>query len=312
MQRRFLATTAVGLAAALAFAACGDDKGASDTTAAPATTAAAETTAAAADTTAAPASTVDPKACAAGNTITDGRLTVATGTPAFAPWVIDDKPESGQGYESAVAYAVAEKMGFAKDAVIWMRTGFDEAIAPGPKSWDFNIQQYTINADREKVVSFSDPYYVTNQALVAFADNKFATAKSISELKGAKLGAAVGTTSLDFIQNVIKPEGGVQVYDDNAAAKAALEAKQIDGLLVDLPTSGGIAYGELTNGTVVGQFVRQGDEQGDQLGMLFEKDNPLVACVDAALAQLKADGTLDQIETQWLKGDSGIPVISRD
>jgi polar amino acid transport system substrate-binding protein len=168
-----------------------------------------------------------------------------------------------------------------------------------------------VGPERAKVVTFSDPYYVTNQALVAFADSKFATAKNISELKGAKLGAAVGTTSLDFIKNVIKPDGGVQVYDDNAAAKAALEAKQIDGLVVDLPTSGGIAYGELTNGTVVGQFVRQGDEKGDQLAFLFSKDNPLVSCVNGALKQLTDDGTLTKLEDEWLKGANGIPVISR-
>jgi polar amino acid transport system substrate-binding protein len=193
-----------------------------------------------------------------------------------------------------------------------VRTGFDEVIAPGPKNFDFNLQQYSITADRAKIVSFSDPYYVTNQALVTFADSKFAKATKMSELKGAKLGAAVGTTSLDFIKNVIKPDAGAQVFDDNTGAKQALENKQIDGIIVDLPTSGAIAYGELTNGTVVGQFVRQSGEQGDQLGMLFSKDNPLVACVNAALAALGSSGKLDAIETEWLKGSNGIPVIERD
>ena len=289
-HRRFAVVTAAGLVAVAALTACGDDKSSSG-----ASTGAAK----------------DPVACAQGKTLSAGKFAGATGNPAFAPWVIDDKPESGQGYEAAVAYAVAAKMGFAQDAVTWVRTGFDEAIAPGPKNFDVNIQQYSVRPEREKVVTFSDPYYVTNQALVAFADSTFATAKSISDLKSAKLGAAVGTTSLDFIKNVIKPAGGVQVYDDNAAAKAALEAKQIDGLVVDLPTSGGIAYGELTNGTVVGQFVRQGDEKGDELAFLLSKDNPFVSCVNGALKQLKDDGTLTKLEDEWLKGANGIPVISR-
>jgi len=122
----------------------------------------------------------------------------------------------------------------------------------------------------------------------------------------------VGTTSLDFIQNVIKPDSGAQVFDDNTGAKTALENKQIDGIIVDLPTSGAIAYGELTNGAVVGQFVRQGDELGDQLGMLFSKDNPLVECVNLALAALTTNGGLAALEDEWLKGTNGIPVISRD
>lgn len=298
---RRLAALGIAGAALLTLAACSDD----EETAAPTTTAAeATTTAAAAQTPADCAKDVD--------TVADGKLTVATGNPAFGPWVIDDKPETGQGFEAAVAYAVAEQLGFTKEQVAWVRTGFDEVIAPGPKTFDFNLQQYSITEERAKVVSFSDPYYITNQALVTFADSKFAKVTKLSELKDAKLGAATGTTSLDFIQNVIKPTAGAQAFDDNTGAKTALESKQIDGILVDLPTSGAIAYGELTNGTVVGQFVRQGDERGDELGMLFAKDNPLVTCVNLALEVLKSSGQLDQIETEWLKGNTGIPVISRD
>ena len=296
MKKPLLAATAVALLT-LTAAACSDDESA-DTT----TTAAAETTAA----------TQSPADCAKGKTLAEGKLTVATGNPAFAPWVIDDKPETGQGFEAAVSYAVAEQLGISKENVAWVRTGFDEVIAPGPKNFDFNIQQYSITPDRAKVVSFSNPYYVTNQTLVTFADSPFASATKISDLKGAKLGAAVGTTSLDFIENVIKPESGAQVFDDNTGAKTALENKQIDGIIVDLPTSGAIAYGELTNGTVVGQFVRQGDEQGDPLGMLFAKDNPLVDCVNLALEVLQQSGALTTIEDTWLKGTDGIPVISRD
>lgn len=302
MNKRIVAVgTAAFLAAALT--ACGSSKSSSSTTAAPANTEAAATTQPA---------TQSAAECATGKTLAAGKLTVATGNPAFAPWVIDDKPETGQGYEAAVVYAVADKLGIAKENVSWVRTGFDEVIAPGPKNFDFNIQQYSITAERAKVVSFSDPYYITNQTLVTFADSPYAKATKISDLKGAKLGAAVGTTSLDFLQNVIKPEAGAQVFDDNTGAKTALENKQIDGIIVDLPTSGAIAYGELTNGTVVGQFVREGDEQGDQLGMLFSKDNPLVTCVNIALADLGSSGALSTIEDEWLKGTNGIPVIARD
>jgi len=301
LSRRLITLGTAGLLAS-GLVACGSKKTAETTTTT--TNAAAETTAAATQSAADCAKSVA--------TVTSGKLTVATGNPAFGPWVIDDKPETGQGFEAAVAYAVADELGFAKENVVWVRTGFDEVIAPGPKTFDFNLQQYTITAERAKVVSFSDPYYVTNQALVMFADSKFAKATKLSELKDAKLGAAVGTTSLDFITNVIKPTAGAQAFDDNTGAKTALEAKQIDGILVDLPTSGAIAYGELTNGTVVGQFERQAGEKGDELGMLLAKDNPLVACVNLALEGLRANGTLDSIETEWLKGSNGIPVISRD
>jgi polar amino acid transport system substrate-binding protein len=311
MKKRLVAVTAAALLAAT-LAACSSDS--SDSSEAPATT---ESTASseapvATEAPATSAATASAAECAAGKTLAEGKLTVATGNPAFAPWVIDDKPETGQGFEAAVAYAVAEQLGIAKENVAWIRTGFDEVIAPGPKDFDFNIQQYSITDEREKVVSFSDPYYVTNQTLVTFADSPFATATKISDLKGARLGAAVGTTSLDFIQNVIKPDAGAQVYDDNTGAKTALENKQIDGIIVDLPTSGAIAYGELTNGAVVGQFVREGNEDGDRLGMLLSDGNGLVACVNIALANLTANGSLSAIEDAWLKGTNGIPVIARD
>jgi polar amino acid transport system substrate-binding protein len=177
-SRRLLAVGTAGLFA-IGLAACGSKQSAEPTT----TAAPSETTVAAA---------ASPAECAKdATTVTAGTLTVATGNPAFGPWVVDDKPETGLGYEAAVAYAVAAQLGFAKEAVTWVRTGFDEVIAPGPKTFDFNLQQYSITAERAKVVSFSDPYYVTNQALVMFADSKFATATKLSELKEAKLSVSV-------------------------------------------------------------------------------------------------------------------------
>ena len=170
--------------------------------------------------------------CTAGKTLDEGVLTIATGNPAYFPWVIDDAPETKQGFEAAVAYAVANEMGFSDESVTWVRTGFDEAIQPGAKNFDFNLQQYSITEERKATVSFSDPYYTTNQAVVGFADSPVASATSIAELKDLKFGAQAGTTSLEFITSVIQPSTEPFVYDDNAGAKAALEAKQIDAIVL--------------------------------------------------------------------------------
>ncbi|NCZ93475.1 MAG: amino acid ABC transporter substrate-binding protein, partial [Actinobacteria bacterium] len=164
--------------------------------------------------------------CTAGNTLTDGILTIGTGSPAYSPWVENDAPESGEGFEAAVAYAVAEQMGFAKENVTWVRTTFDEAIQPGAKNFDFNLQQYSITDERKQTVTFSDSYYTTNQAIVGYADSPVASMTTLAELANVKFGVQSGTTSLDFVTNVIAPTTEPYVYDDNAAAKAALEAKQ--------------------------------------------------------------------------------------
>ncbi|MGA1656120.1 MAG: ABC transporter substrate-binding protein, partial [Ilumatobacteraceae bacterium] len=214
--------------------------------------------------------------CTAGKTLTEGKLTIATGNPAYEPWVVGDAPESKEGFEAAVAYGVAAEMGFSDENVVWVRTGFDEAIQPGAKNFDFNLQQYSITEERKATVSFSDPYYSTNQALVAFADSPIANATSVSELKGLKFGAQAGTTSLEFITSVIQPEAEPFAYDDNAAAKAALEAKQIDAIVVDLPTALYISAVEIEGSKVVGQFPPSDAAPGDDFGMLFDLNNPLV------------------------------------
>ena len=254
MRRIALSLIAVG---SLTLAACGGSDSSSDTTAAA-------------------AASGSGNDCTSGKTISEGKLTIGTGNPAYSPWVENDKPESKEGYEAAVAYAIAGELGYSDANVTWVRTGFDEAIQPGTKNFDFNLQQFSITDERKQTVDFSDPYYTTNQAIVALSGSPAEGAATVADLKNVKFGAQAGTTSLDFIKNVIKPEAGAQVFDDNTGAKQALVNKQIDGIIVDLPTSGAIAYGELTNGTVVGQFVRQSGEQGDELGMLFAKDNPLL------------------------------------
>jgi polar amino acid transport system substrate-binding protein len=245
-------------------------------------------------------------------TIESGKLTIATGTPAFEPWVVGDAPESGEGFEAAVAYAVAGELGFTNENIVWVRTGFDEAIQPGAKNFDFNLQQYSITEERKATVSFSDPYYSTNQAVVGFADSPVASATKVSELKELKFGAQSGTTSLDFINNVIKPTNEPFVYDDNAGAKAALDAKQIDAIVVDLPTAFYISAVEIEGSKVIGQFPLSDAVAADNFGLLFDKDNKLVDCVNTALGALKESGKLAEIEKTWLADKTNAPVISLD
>lgn len=245
-------------------------------------------------------------------TIESGKLTIATGTPAFEPWVVGDAPETGEGFEAAVAYAVAGELGYTSENVVWVRTGFDEAIQPGAKNFDFNLQQYSITDERKATVSFSEPYYSTNQAVVGFADSPVASATKLSELKELKFGAQSGTTSLDFINNVIQPTNEPFVYDDNAGAKAALEAKQIDAIVVDLPTAFYISAVEIEGSKVIGQFPLSDAVSADNFGLLFDKDNKLVDCVNTALGALKESGKLAEIEKTWLADKTNAPIITLD
>lgn len=299
----------------LVVAACGGGDAADTTVATPETTP--ETTTA--DTTAGPDTTAPGTTeatvgdeCAVENLPlkTPGQLTVATGEPAFEPWVVDDDPTNGQGFESAVVYAMAEKMGFTADQVVWIRTGFDEAIAPGPKEFDINVQQYSITEERDEVVDFSVPYYVTQQALVAYGDSEVVNATSLEDLKGYALGAQIGTTSLDYIEEVIQPDTPPAVYDTNADAKSALDAGQIDAIVFDLPTAYYITAVEMPDASIVGALPAS-EEQADKFGMLMENDSPLKPCIDRALEELRAEGTLDALAEEWLTQEGDIPVLSQ-
>lgn len=238
-------------------------------------------------------------------TIESGKLTIATGEPAYYPWIIDDAPETGNGFEGAVAYAVAKQLGFTNDEVVWVRTTFDSAVTPGDKNFDFNLQQFSITAERSEAVDFSSPYYTAPQAIVSFKGSAIEGKTSIAELKDAKLGAAVGTTSLDAIENQIgiKP----QVFNDNAAGVSALKNGQIDGLVVDLPTAFYLSGVEVTDGLIVGQLPSSGE--GDQFGLLMAKGSALTSCVSAAVDAITADGTLAAITDKWLATDAGAPVL---
>ena len=237
--------------------------------------------------------------------VTEGKLTIATGEPAYYPYVIDNAPESGEGFEAAVAYAVAEQLGFAPEDVVWVRTGFEEAIAPGPKDFDFNIQQYSITDDRAAQVDFSSPYYSAGQAVITIEGSAAADATSIADLKDLLIGAATGTTSLTAVEEIIQPTAGAQVFNNNDDAKLALENGQVDAIVVDLPTAFYITGVELDGGLIVGSLPDV-DGQTDEWGLLLAKDSPLTDEVTAAVDALRADGTLDALVAEWLGADQGV------
>jgi len=241
--------------------------------------------------------------------VTEGKLTIATGEPAYYPWVIDDKPESGEGFEAAIAYAVAEELGFAKKDVVWVRTGFDEVIAPGPKTFDINLQQFSITEDRAEVVDFSSPYYETTQVVITTEGSPAASAESLADLKDLLIGAAVGTTSYDAVEANIAPTAGTQVYDSNDDAKLALESGAVDAIVVDLPTAFYLTGVELTGGLIVGQLPRPDGKSGDEFGLLLPKDSPLTEAVTAAVDALRDNGTLAEIEAEWLADAADAPVL---
>lgn len=241
--------------------------------------------------------------------VTDGKLTIGTGEPAYYPWVIDDAPESGEGFEAAIAYAVAEQLGFDKDDVVWVRTTFDEAIAPGPKDFDFNLQQFSITEERAEAVDFSSPYYETTQVVITTEASPAAGATSIADLKDYLIGAQVGTTSFDAIENQIQPTAGAQVFNTNDDAKLALESGQVDAIVVDLPTAFYLTGVELTGGLIIGQLPRPDGKSGDEFGLVLAKDSPLTADVTAAVDALREDGTLQAIADQWLADAADAPVL---
>jgi polar amino acid transport system substrate-binding protein len=235
-------------------------------------------------------------------TINPGMLTVGTDTPAYPPYFSDDDPTNGEGFESAIAYAVGSQLGFAPMDVKWEVVPFNTSYAPGNKNFDFDINQISITPERAEVVDFSDGYYTVNQAVVALNDSPIAGATTITELKDAKLGAQVGTTSLSFVTEVVQPTDEPYVFNDTNDAKSALQNGQIDGIVVDLPTAYYVTAAEFDNSKIVGQF--QAAAGGEEFGLLFQQGNPLVNCVNKALTTLKDSGELQEIQDAWLAGTS--------
>ena len=239
---------------------------------------------------------------------TAGQLTVGTDSPAYDPWFSDNDPANGKGFESAVTYAVAEQLGFSADQVKWVKVPFNKSYAPGPKDFDFDINQISITPERAEVVDFSDGYYSAAQAVIALEGTEGAEATSLEDLKGLRLGAQTGTTSLTAIRDVIQPESDPAVFEDTNAAKSALQNDQVDAILADLPTAFIISAVEIPKSVILGQFQPETGEQ-EQFGMLFEKGSELVPCVNQALEALREDGTLESIETEWLSDTVGVPEL---
>jgi polar amino acid transport system substrate-binding protein len=248
--------------------------------------------------------------CAAGKTLKEGVLTIATGNPAYFPWVMDNDPSSGNGFEAAVAYEVASRMGFSKDKVEWTSASFDQSIQPGAKEFDFNLQQFSITEEREKVIDFSAPYYSAAMAVLvrkSSVDN--GAEATVDSLKTLKWGIDANTTALKMLQDNIKPDSDPLLYDDNVNVTEAMKANQIDAAMFDLPTALYLGAVVLEDGVVLGQFPADRTETPDQFGLLMEEGNALKTCVDEAIAAMTEDGTLANIEAQWLQATTGVPLI---
>ena len=306
--------SSVVLLATVVLAAC-STPGSSPSASAAATAAAPSTASSAA-----PSPSADACAKDSLTTLAAGKLTVGTDNPAYppyfqipegtatAPWELGD-PTNGEGFESAFAYALADKLGFGEADVEWVVVPFDNAIAPGAKTYDIVVNQVSFKPERAEAVDLSDGYYTLNQAIVALKDNGLATAKTVADLKAFKFGAQTGTTSLDTINDVIAPTAAAQVYNTNDDAIAGLQAKQIDGLVVDLPTAFYVTSAQVENSVIVGQFAPPTGADAEYVSVALAKDSPLTDCVNAAIAEMKSDGTLEAITKEWLSEKANAPVI---
>lgn len=272
--------------------------------------------------TASAAASATPNACANDNlaTTTAGTLTIGTDNPAYppyfqipdgtatAPWELGD-PTNGEGFESAFAYALADKLGFAKADVAWVVVPFDNSFAPGAKTFDIDINQVSFKPERAQAVDMSDGYYTLSQSIVALKANGLAAAKTTADLKKFKFGAQTGTTSYDTITDVIAPTAAAMAYGSNDDAIAGLTAKQIDGLVVDLPTAFFVTAAQVENSVIVGQFAGPTGADAEHFSVVLPKASPLTVCVNAAIAALKSEGTLEAITKEWLSDKASAPVI---
>jgi polar amino acid transport system substrate-binding protein len=284
MRARILLVCLAALSAALV-AACGTPKKTSTHTAA------------------ASAKTCTP---ASMQTHTKGVLTVATDSPAYPPYFEHNDPSNGQGFESAVAYAVADKLGYKRSNVKWVVEPFDASYAPGPKSFDFDINEISITKARAKAVDFSPGYYTNPQAIIVASKSSLAHAKSLAALKGANIGVQIGTTSLSATQSQIKPTHAPQVFNTSNDVVQAFKIHRVNAIVVDLATAFELTSTELPHTTIAGQFSAPG---GDQWGLLMAKGSPIAACVDRAVNELQANGTLAKLDKRWIASGSNVPVL---
>ena len=237
---------------------------------------------------------------------TPGALTVATDSPAYPPYFEDNKPSNGKGFESAVAYAIAAKLGFAPAEVKWTVEPFDSSYAPGPKSFDFDINEISITAPRAKAVDFSSPYYVNPQAIVVASSSPYAHATNLAALKPAKIGVQIGSTSLDAVNSEIQPTSQPQVFNTSNDVVSAFKIHRVDAIVVDLATAFELTATELSHATIAGQFSAPG---GDKWGVLLSKGSKLTPCVSQAVSALQADGTLASLSRKWIASAASVPVL---
>jgi polar amino acid transport system substrate-binding protein len=241
------------------------------------------------------------------DTHTAGKLTIATDKPAYPPYFEDNDPTNGKGFESAVAYAIADKLGYSADQVEWTVEPFNASYSPGPKDFDFDVNQISITPKRAEQVDFSAPYYTANQAIVALKDSDLANATSLSDFADASIGVQIGTTSLDAVNSEIQPSQQPRVFQSSNDVVSALKNGQVDAVVVDLPTALYLTAVQVPAGTVVGQFESSGDE--DQWGALLQKGSSLTSCVSAAIDDLQNSGELPKIEKQWMSNAADAPII---
>ena len=242
------------------------------------------------------------KGTVAAQEYTKGKLTVATDNPVYTPWFANNKPSNGQGYESAVVYAIAQVLGIAKSNVKWVTEPFNASYTPGAKSFDFDINEISYTADRARVVTFSKSYYDVQQSIVVLKTNAIVTKHNPHQLKSYLYGDQIGTTGLAYINNFIKPTKPARVYSSLAEAANALQSGQIDALVIDTPSGQYMASSQIMNSKKkltaiqVGQFP----SVGEHYGLLFHKNNPLVGCINAAITALRTNGTLTSLSKKWL------------
>ena len=279
----------LSLLAALAFAACGDDDEGDSTSADDTATASAEE-------------------CTADKleTLDQGVLTVATDDPAFPPYFEDNDPTNGEGFESAVAYAIADELGFSQDQVEWVVEPFNSSFSPGPKDFDFDLNQISISPKRAEAVDFSSPYYTASQAVVALKGSDAASATSLADLADVQFGVQIGTTSLEAVNASVQPSSEPRVFDTSNDVVTALKQEQVDAVVVDVPTAFYLTAVQVPEAEIVGQFSAPG---GDEWGALLEKGSPLTECVSFAIDSLRESGELAEIEQEWISEKADAPVL---